>query len=264
MTAAATPAAPVTTGVTLVVVVLDHAHARFFQVTDDRVREMDCLVSPRTRGGKFHSDRQDSPGWGERGFHARRREEERRHYRAVGRRLSALARTSRARGVVIGGSRRLAAEFRASLAPALARHVLGTALLNPTRLTEEAIRSAARLGSRAADLGDQRAAVAALLEGFGVDRAVEGLPQVLEALERNQVQVLLVDPSYASPGFRGARSGRLVLSRSGVTGEPLVRVADVVTAAAAEARRRRARVIVVRDRRLADRFDKVGAVLRYR
>lgn len=251
------------TGAPLIVVTLDHAHARFFKVTGGRVRETDCLVSPRMRGGKFHSDRHGSPGWGERGFHARRREEERRHYRAVARRLSALVRKNGARGVVLGGSRRLTAELRAALSPALARVVLGTALLNPAALTDEAVLEAARLGYRAAELSDQRAAVAALLEGFGRDRAVEGLPQVLQALERNQVQALLVDPTYASPGFRGARSGRLVLSKADVAGEPVERISDVITAAAAEARRQRARVIVVRDRRLAGKFTKVGALLRY-
>jgi len=248
----------------LIVVALDHAHARFYQVTGERVREVECLVSPRMRGGKFHSDRHGSPGWGERGFHARRREEERRHYRAVARRLGALVRTSGARGVVLGGSRRLTAELRAALSPTLARVVLGTALFNPTALSDEDVLEAARVGYRAAELGDQRVAVAALLEGFGRDRAVEGLPLVLQALGRNQVQALLVDPTYASPGFRGARSGRLVLSKADITGEPVERVSDVVSAAAAEARRRRARVVMVRDRRLAGKFAKVGALLRYR
>lgn len=249
---------------TLVVAVLDHAHARFFQVTGARVRELECLVSPRMRGGKFHGDRRGSPGWGERGFHARRQEEERRHYRAVARRLGVLVRASGARGVVIGGSRRLTAELRAALSPALSRIVLGTATLNPAAVSKEDVREAARQAYRAADLGDQRAAVAALVEGFGKDRAVDGLPQVLQALERNQVRALLVDPRYVSPGYRGARTGRLMLSKTAAADEPVVRVPDVVAAAAAAARRRRARIIMVRDRRLAGRFDKVGALLRYR
>ena len=259
-----TVAPKATAGETLVVVALDHAHARFFRVTDTRVRELECLVTPRARGSRFHSDRRASPGWGERSFHARRQEEERRQCAAVARKLGAFVRSSGARGVVIGGSRRLIAEVRGALSPALARVVLGTASLNPTRLSEDEVRDAARVGHRAAELGDQRAAVAALVEGFGRDRAVEGLGPVLQALERNRVQALLVDSTYTSPGFRCARSGRLVLSKSDAAGEPVVRVSDVVTAAAAEARRRRARVIVVRDRRLAGRFDKVGALLRYR
>jgi peptide subunit release factor 1 (eRF1) len=251
------------TGETLIVVALDHAHARFFRVLDTRVRELECLVSPRARGSRFHSDRRASPGWGERAFHARRQEEERRHYAAVARKLGAVVRSSGARGVVIGGSRRLIGELRGVLSPTLARGVLGTALLNPTRLSDDEVRDAAQAGYRAARLGDQRAAVAALVEGFGIHQAVEGLGPVLQALERNQVRALLVDPAYTSPGFRCARSGRLVLSKSDSAGEPVVRVPDVVTAAAAEARRQRARVIIVRDRRLAGRFDKVGALLRY-
>lgn len=259
-----TAAQKTTLGNTVVVVVLDHAHARFFRVSGGRVRELVGMASPRMRGGKFHSDRQGSPGWGERGFHARRREEERRHYGAVARRLGRLVRSSGARGLVIGGSRRLIAELRSVLPPALARVVLGTVLLNPLRVAIEDVREAARVGFRAAELGDQRMAVAALVEGFGTDRAVEGLRPVLEALERNQVRLLLVDPDYVTPGFRCPRSGRLVASKAESAGEPVIRVANVVTAAAVEARRRRARVIVVRDRRLAGKFDRVGALLRYR
>jgi hypothetical protein len=259
-TAAKTTAA----GESVVVVVLDHAHARFFRVTGSRVRELECLASPRTRGGKFHSDRRGSPGWGERGFHARRREEERRHYAAAARRLARLVRVGGARGVVIGGSRRLVAELRGALSPTLARGVLGTALLNPLRLSEEDVRAAARVGYREAELGDQRMAVATLVEGFGMERAVDGLRPVLEALAHNQVQVLLVDPEYVAPGFRCARSRRLVLSKADSAGEPVVRVSNILTAAAVEARRLGARVITVRDRRLAGKFDKAGALLRYR
>ena len=45
----------------ILAVVLDHAHARLFLVDDAHAVELPCLVSPRMRGGKFHSDRQGAP-----------------------------------------------------------------------------------------------------------------------------------------------------------------------------------------------------------
>ena len=103
-----------------------------------------------------------------------------------------------------------------------------------------------------------------MTEGFGTGRAVEGVRPVLQALERNQVRLLLVAQGYACAGYRCARSGRLVLSKDDAAGEPVVRVPNVVAALAEEARRRRAEVVVVRDRRLVARFDRIAALLRYR
>lgn len=258
---AATPAAPAER---LLAVVLDHAHARFFIVAGSEVQEVECLVSPRMRGGRFHSDRQGSPGWGEHGFHGRRQEEERRHYATVARRLGVLLRTHGAGGVVIGGSRRVVAEFRAALPQALARTVLGVSLLNPIAVSGDAVRRAARVARQAAERADQRGALAELREGFGSGRAVDGMRPVLQALERNQVRQLLLDQDQVRVGFRGARSGRLLVSKDDAAGEPVVRVPNLVAAMADEARRRGAAVLVVRDRSLAARFDGIAALLRYR
>ena len=255
------PAAPAEP---ILAAVLDHAHARFFVVAGSQVREIECLTSPRMRGGKFHSDRQGSPGWGERGFHGRRHEEERRHYAAVARRLGGLVRAHGAEGVVIGGSRRVVAEFREALSPTLARAVLGVALLNVTAVSVDAVRRAVRAARDTAELAEQRAWVAALTEGFGKGRAVEGIRPVLQALDRNQVRVLLVAQDQARVGYRGARTGRLILSKDEAAGEASVRVPNLIAAVVEEARRRRAPVIEVRERRLAARFDGIAALLRYR
>jgi len=50
----------------VLVVVVDRAHARFFEVgaNDPHAVELPGLSSPAMRGGKFHSDRQGGPGWG--------------------------------------------------------------------------------------------------------------------------------------------------------------------------------------------------------
>lgn len=125
----------------ILAVAFDHAHARLFLVDAAHVVELPCLVSPRMRGGKFHSDRADSPGWGEAAFHGHRREEERRHYRAISRRLGALVTAHRAQGIVLGGADPVVAELKHALPTKLSSMVVGTARLNPTELTPAQVKS---------------------------------------------------------------------------------------------------------------------------
>lgn len=127
----------------LLVVVLDRAHARFFTAGATDVEEVACLRSPALRGGKFHGDAEDAPGWGEHRYHDRVREERHRHYRAVGRELAALARRTRARGFVIAGPGTRAVTFARSLPPRLAARVIGNVRLNPTELTPAAVHTVA-------------------------------------------------------------------------------------------------------------------------
>ena len=246
------------------VVALDHAHARFFLVTEAATAELECLGSPRMRGGKFHSDRQGSPGWGERGFHQRRQEEERRHYAAVARRLRALAREHGAQEFVLGGSVPVVAALARALPPPLSRLLAGTARLNPLELTVAAVRRAAQAAHRARVLTAQAALVEAMQEEFGSERAVDGLRAVLLALGHDQVRTLLVARGHARPGYRCAASGRLVLTKADAEGEAVIRVPDLVPAAAAETVRLGGEVVEISDARLAARIDGVAALLRYR
>jgi hypothetical protein len=243
-TAAAGTAAPT------LAVVLDHAHARFFLVTDAATTEIEDLTSPRMRGGKFHSDRQDSPGWGERGFHQRRREEERRHYAAVGRRLGALVRAHGAQELVLGGSEPVVAALARALPPLLVGMVTGTPRLNPVELTVAAVHRAAQAAHKTHVLA--------------AERAVDGLRAVLLALGHDQIRTLLVAPGYRRSGYRCAGSGRLVLDKAEAKDEAVVLVPDLVAAAAAETRRCGGEVVEITEPRLAERLDGIAALLRYR
>lgn len=71
----------------ILTVVIDRAHARFFEVTAMGRTELAYLTAASTRGGKFHSDRGDAPGWGERDYHRRLEQERHRHYANVVRRV---------------------------------------------------------------------------------------------------------------------------------------------------------------------------------
>ena len=125
-------------------VVLDRAHARFFDVTTEGAAELPCLQSPAMRGGKFHSDRQGGPGWGERAYHGRIKEEERRHFEAVVERLLRHDRERPADALLVGGPGTATGALVRSLPPVLADRLIGTARLNPTELTAAAVVRAAR------------------------------------------------------------------------------------------------------------------------
>jgi peptide subunit release factor 1 (eRF1) len=249
----------------ILAVVLDHAHARLFLVDGEHAAELPCLVSPRMRGGKFHSDRQGSPGWGESGFQRRRREEERRHYAAVVRRLGVLTRAHGAQGLVLGGSHEVVAALQHALPPRLARMVVGTAALNPTELTSPRVLESVRALRGAAGLAAQEALVSAAVEGFAATgRAVDGLQDVLHALGRDQVHVLLVGRPRPQAGYHCETSGRLVLTKAEALGESVLRVGDLIAAAKVETVRLGGSVAEIRDPRQAARIDGVAALLRYR
>jgi peptide subunit release factor 1 (eRF1) len=258
------PAAPEGTGAPLLAVVLDHAHARFYLVDASHAVELPCLVSTRMRGGKFHSDREDSPGWGEGGFHRRRREEERRHYAAVARRIAVLLRAHAARELLLAGTHPVVAALERALPPPLARLVVGTTQLNPTELTAAKVLVAAREARQGEHLSAQAQLVNAVLDGVGTGRAVNGTRDVLQALARDQVHTLLVGRKDGPAGYRCETSRRLVRSKVDAEGEAVLRIPDLVAAAVGETEQRGGTVTEISDPRQAARIDGLAALLRYR
>lgn len=116
-------------------IVTDRAHARFFDVSAAAAVELTSLQSPAGRGGRFHSDRGDSPGSGEHAYHARRHEEARRHLAAIVERLAAFERQHPGTDVLLAGPGTAAGTLRRALPPALAPRVIGTARLSPLEVT---------------------------------------------------------------------------------------------------------------------------------
>jgi len=219
----------------VVAVVLDRTHARFFEVSGARVVEVAGMVSPGTRGGRFHSDREDAPGGGEHSYHQRLREEERRHFAAIAHRLLELKRTRGARGLLVAGPGPVPQAFRRTLPEGLAARVIGTAHLNPLEVTAPAVRRAALRARQAYLRGVESDLVAALRDGIGTGWAVNGAPQVVDALQQRRARVLLVS--------------------GGAAGD--------ATSAMAEARRQGVPTCLVRGAGAAQ-VDGVAALLRYR
>ena len=124
-------------------VVLERGRARFFDVGPDEAVELACLHSPGTRGGKFHSDREDAPGRGEGAYHGRIREETRRHIAAVAARLVALDQ-DQSLELVLAGPDDLLLALRKALPRSLDARFIGALRLDRKRVTTAIIRREAR------------------------------------------------------------------------------------------------------------------------
>jgi peptide subunit release factor 1 (eRF1) len=249
----------------LIVVALDRAHARFFEVTAFGPEELPCLTDPSTRGGRFHSDRADAPGWGERDYQHRIQAERERHYDAVALHLRSLDRAGAVHGLVLAGRDEIAAALVPFLEPALARRVWHTARINPTAVTAAEILDAAGAARDAHDRAIDREAAALLAQDPATGWVSIGVQETLRALGCGQVRTLLVGAAAAAPGFRCSRTGLLALDTDecGGPGEAIA-VADVVGDAVEEALRQEIEVRTLRDPAVAGMAQGLSGVLRFR
>lgn len=249
----------------ILVALLDRTHARFFEVTAFDVTELTGLTEIATRGGKYHSDRADAPGWGEKDFHNRIREERHRHAALVARQLTALMADGGGQGIVLAGPTRTVADQSRFLPRALAERVLGTARLNPTAATSAEVREAALEARAAWERAHEASVLAEVEQGVGTAWAVNGARPTLRALSRGQVRVLVVPSGQVGAGYRCAQSGRLVLARGDCHGEgDPVPVPDLVSEALEEAFRQHVEVELIDDPEVRARVDGLAALLRFR
>ncbi|HUL49400.1 MAG TPA: hypothetical protein VLT79_05210 [Gemmatimonadales bacterium] len=244
-------------------IVLDRAHARFFDVAPGEARELDGIGSPAMRGGRFHSDRQGGPGWGEREYHGRIHEEERRHVRRILSRIAQLERRASQPLLVAGPKTSVAALVR-SLPSPLADRLIGEVRLNPTAVTPSIVREAVDAARTRQRPATERALVMKMRRGLGTGRSTNGLRETLHALGRRQVRTLLVVDGTRLSGFRCARSHRLALTRSECEEEgPALRVRDLIRAAEGDALAQNAAVVIVRDPGTRTEVDGLAALLRW-
>jgi len=249
----------------ILVVAFDRAHARFFEVDPFAVTELPGLVVGASRGGKFHSDRADAPGRGERAFHGRIREERHRLAAMITQQLTEHLARGSWQGIVLAGPTRSLADQMRFLSANLRDRVLGGVRMNPTAVTDGEI-SAAALRARADwERHQEQAAVAELDDAMGEGWGVKGARSTLRALHRGQARVLLVKADQTGYGFRCAASGRLVLSRADCRGEGgPIPVADLMNEILEEALRQNLQIIMVHDPKSAALLDGLGALLRFR
>ncbi len=250
---------------TMLTVVADRTHARFFEVTIGAAAELPCVITPAGRGGKFRGDRRDAPGAGEKDYHTRVEEERHRHYADVVAELERLAANRLIRGIVIAGPQDHTAALTRFLPTHLAQRLLGTARLNPTALNPSEVQAASFAVAEEHDRAANAVLVASMEHSVGTGWAVNGARETLAALGRGQVRTLLIREDLDGAGYRCRDTGRLVLAKGDCAGEgepdP---VRDLVDEAVEEALRQRIQVVVIRDSDVAAAVDGLAAFLRFR
>lgn len=244
---------------------VDRAHGRLFEVSAFESLELPCITSPSTEGGRFHSDREDAPGWGERSYHNRIHEEKNRHYGAVAECMVTYARQHCISGVVLADPGPVPEELKHFLDKSLAARLLGTTPLNPTALSSAQAYEAATAVRAAHEAVAETARVSELQERFGEGWATLNVRSTLRALYRGQVRELIVPANGPVPGFRCSASGELVLSAADCDAAgPPVAVPDILDDAIEEAYRQRVHVTVIHDSAVAAPIDGMAALLRFR
>ena len=249
----------------LLTVVLDRTAARIFSVTAFEATEVADLRAESTRGGKYHSDRQGSPGRGEQTYHNRIREEKQRHYEQVARRLFELNRQDPVQGIVLSGTGADAGALEPFLHPYIAERLMGVVKLNPKEVSAPLVHQATLEVREAWERDTERALVLEMKEGLGTGWGVNGMVATLRALSRGQIRTLLVNADAGGPGFRCSESGRLAVADRDCRGEGQpVPVVDIVDEAIEEALRQRVTVDVVYDPEACRAIDGLAGLLRFR
>ncbi len=261
-------------GSRLLAAVADRRSARFFDVGLEGVVELDGIAAlGATRPARFHGEhgatrmhagRGVVPGVGEYRFHNRIREEKHRHLAYVAEAAAAHLKAGPFDALVIGGIGVDASALLPHLAPGLRSRVLGVLRLAPRTASAAEIRDRAMELLAEAALRASADAVGEMVSLRGTGWAVDSVEPTLRALARGQVRTLVVDGDALVPGYRCSLSGRLTEAASSGRGEgETLPVADLLDDAIEDALRQRSRVAVVRGDE-ARRFDRLGAILRFR
>ncbi len=250
----------------------DRTSARFFEVTAFGIEELAGLAaSDTTRPGRFRGPRAatgtgaGAGSAGEHNFHQRIREEKHRHYASIAQRLFDITRDRAIRGVILAGVGADSDAVQPHLHPYLATKVLGTARLNPKSATATDVMEAVLDVRFHSERAVETRSVEALREGLGTRWAVNGIGDVLTALQHGQVRTLLVEPSAEAPGYRCSQSGRLSLAEEGCDGHgTAVPVPDVIDEAIEEALRQGSNVELVEDGDARAEVAGLAALLRFK
>jgi peptide subunit release factor 1 (eRF1) len=249
----------------ILAVVIDRAHARFFTVNAAGAEELPGLAESSTRGGKYHSSRHGSPGWGERDYHGRLAEERHRHYARVVAHVEELYHGRTFRGLALAGPSDQTDGLVRFLPEQWSARVLGAAKLNPTAVSPADVQAAALDAAEAHDRSELTAALKDLNEAYGSGWATDGPRETLGALHRGQARTLFIREELAGAGYRCSMSGRLVLTQSECRNDGAAEpVRDIVDEAIEEALAQGIRVRFVPDLPGADVVDGMAATLRFR
>lgn len=212
-----------------VVVLVDQRRAWMYAVDGHGIEPVEERVDESMRDPSH-------AGWaGLEEYRVRQRAAElaRRHYRATAERLGELVRKD-GREVVVGGHEPTTAAFVDLLPDWLRAQLAGTFVIDPHTTTAGDIRT--RSAETRAGLRTQRGhrIRSELADGAAHGAAVSGLGSCAEAVERNLVDLLVIDGDGAPPGYVCDQTGDLLVDqqtcpRCGRTARPVPNVVDELT-----------------------------------
>lgn len=138
------------------------------------------------------------------------------HFKEVAAALAKLLESSGAKRVVLCAQHDIASAFRKVLTPAMAAQVAAEIPFDAAVTTNQMV-AAARLAAEEARRDEQIALAQRIKESLGRGgRGVSGFDDVLGALSRHQLQVLLIDRNYRPPGWRCVDCNWTVLAKTEV------------------------------------------------
>ena len=152
------------------------------------------------------------------------------------------------RGIVLAGIGDGSDAVEPHLHPYVARLLMGTTRINLKSASMSEIGSSVMEVRAQSERRWESEHVAALQERLGTGWAVNGVADVLQALQHGQVRTLLVDPTAEQPGFRCSVTRRLGLTEQACEAEGTAElVPDVIDEVIEETLRQGGHIDVVED-----------------
>ena len=243
-----------------VVALVNSRHGRIFTGNEDGFEELGDV-----RDDTHGQHRQG--GWSYRRYANTVEDERRDHLDNVSRRLLDLLRTRPFDRLIVGGPEPVDDEFIGRLHPYLRDRLAGKVSVDVDTASAAAVAEAAVPVFEQQRHDHEHEVIERLRAGIGQGpdgRAVGGLPDVLEALNEQRVEVLLLEPNLTGRGWVDPQTGYLAAEPGPApTGGELQEREDVVEAAIERAIEQSAEVLVLRDQPDLGPHGGVAAVLRF-
>lgn len=188
------------------------------------------------------------------------------HFKEVGVALARLLDSTQAKRAVICAQHEIASGFKRTLPAAVNAQIVAEVAFDAAATTGQMVAHARQAVQEARHV-EMAALAARIKEGLGRGgRGVSGFDDVLGALGRHQVQILLVDRNYRVPGWRCLECGWVGLTavpRCPACGGEVVPVADAVGELVRLAIVQNGQVEVGENIPVLDELGGVAGVLRY-
>ena len=246
------------------VVALDRERARLFEVVMGEVRLRDEFLDELPPHGSSEGFLGYDAGHSERHLAA----EAHRHFRRVADRARDRMLTGGCDKLLVLCRDDVWSEFEPLLHPYLKGRLLGRDLLDPVQTTPDRIRD--RVEERLDQLEAARRGALieeVLAEAHRNGRGALGLRRVLNALERGEVQTLLLGEGFQAPASECPHCGHLdyrVLPSCAVCGQPTRELEDVTDHLVARTLRGAADLVCVPEHPEFSAAGRIGALLRFR